>query len=435
MKVEKTLRKKAKPALSPRPVIFREQFALLWRKLFTSPVHLDSAVSKAPPSVKGALAEIAKAILRRPHSLARFLRFKLTEGEPWGYTVEELADWKTASFMADRLFATWKSDPRFQRGQRGTLFDFPDMLTHEWMQDFGKEKAKQLAGTLGEEAPLSLRVNRRFPVKEVLSSLNDSGMLPERAHLSDLSPAGITIPSYAPVLQHELFEKGAFEIQDEGSQLMSYFALWPEEFRYAFADKPGVRRTMPPGAQLPSPPKSSFVAVDACAGAGGKSLALADAMAGRGQVFAYDISDKKLLSLRQRAKRAGFNNIKTAAVKENREDELTSKFAESADLVLVDSPCSGLGVLRRNPDIKWRVSEESFRKLPELQLRLLNAYSTLVKPGGRLVYGVCTFRKAETSHIVERFLGQQKTFTSLGGGYLGPHSADGFFVWAFTRNT
>ena len=415
-----------------RGLIFRREFTAIWEKLFTSPIHLDSAVSKAPDSVKGALMEILRAILRRPHSLARFVRFYLSEGEPFGLSKEELAEWKTAEQMAARLFDTWRDDPKFQEGQGGTQFDYPDELVHEWVRDFGKETAKALTRTLGEEAPLSLRVSRKFSVQEVLSNLNDSGELEVRARFSKISPQGLVIPGYSRVMQNELFKKGAYEIQDTGSQVMSYFAIWPEAFRYALADKPGVFRSLPPKAELPPYPSKSLTVVDACAGAGGKSLALADALGGKGQVFAYDVSDKKLLSLRKRATRAGLNSIKTVLVKENEEALVVDRFKQKADIVLVDAPCSGLGVLRRNPDIKWRLDQETLERLPELQLRLLNTYGDLVKPEGRLVYGVCTFRKDETSRIVERFL-EEAPFTSEGGGFLGPHESDGFFFWSFKR--
>jgi 16S rRNA (cytosine967-C5)-methyltransferase len=189
------------------------------------------------------------------------------------------------------------------------------------------------------------------------------------------------------------------------------------------------------GQKLPALPEKTpaWTVIDACAGAGGKSLSMADALQGKGRVYAYDISDKKLLALRRRAKHAGLNNIQTHAVKEGQEAESIKRFRRTAQVVLVDAPCSGWGVLRRNPDIKWRQGTEVLIKMPEIQKRLLSVYADLVAPGGRLVFGVCTFRRAETQEVVEHFLKNHPDFTAREGGYLGPNPSDGFFMQAFER--
>ena len=420
--------------LNPVKAVFVEHFDILWTKLFTSPVHLDSAISKAPPSMKAPLAEITRVILQRPNSIAHYLGFRLSEGEPWGLTQEELADWPTARAMAERLFKTWKQDPDFKRGAKSFDTDFPPELMHEWRGEYGHIIASNLARALADDAPLSLRVTRQQPILDVLSSLNDSGVMDrDRAKLSKLSPVGITIASYAGVLQTEAHKNGWFEIQDEGSQIMSLFALWPSHFAKFLHKAPGKFIPLEKGFELPTI-TSNFNVIDACAGAGGKSLAMADALRGRGQVFSYDISERKLLSLRQRAKRAGVNNIKTVPVKPGEESVVIKKFLGKADLVLVDAPCSGWGVLRRNPDIKWRQDQDTRERMPELQFTILNNYAPLVKPGGRLVYGVCTFRKSETINMVARFLEANPDFKAGEGGFLGPHTSDGFFMQSFTRN-
>ena len=179
----------------------------------------------------------------------------------------------------------------------------------------------------------------------------------------------------------------------------------------------------------------SWTVIDACAGAGGKTLAMADAMLGRGQVFAYDVSVKKLESLRQRARRAGLTNIKAVGLTEGNEAKAIQKFSQSADRVLVDAPCSGWGVLRRNPDLKWRQNPESLERLADLQARLLDLYSSLVKKGGVLTYGLCTFRPAETTEQVKAFLSRNENFESIGGGFFGPGPSDGFFMHAFRRKS
>lgn len=173
--------------------------------------------------------------------------------------------------------------------------------------------------------------------------------------------------------------------------------------------------------------------VDACSGAGGKALALADILDGKGRVYGYDVFESKVAALKKRAKRSQLNNIQSVWVKEGDEEASLVKHLGSADLVLVDAPCSGWGVLKRNPDIKWRSNPADLKRMPELQLRLLSLYSKLVKPGGRLVYGLCTFRKEETENVVSNFLTQNPGWETTRGGYYGPGRTDGFFMQGFVR--
>jgi 16S rRNA C967 or C1407 C5-methylase (RsmB/RsmF family) len=422
-----------KPApRAPRPLNFRQAFDALWGKLFTSPVHLDSALSQAPPSQKSALAEITRLLLQRPSSLAHYLRFYLSEDEPWGLDRESLAHWPTARAMADRLFHAWKRDARFAEEGRGAPEDYPHWMIDEWRRDFGDKTARELVQALAERAPLSLRASRLKGRNEVLSALNDSRDIPLRARASAVAPYGFYYEEYVAVLGHELFKQGAYEIQDEGSQLMALFALWPREFLPMLRKVPGACRAWPKGKETPKA-KDSLVVVDACAGAGGKTLAMADALRGRSQVFAYDVSPKKLDALKKRAKRLGLHNIKTVALPEGMEEAAVGKFAGTADFVLVDAPCSGWGTLRRNPDVKWRQEYESLERLEKLQARLLDVYSALVKPGGHLTFGVCTFRKPETTDQAQAFLARHPEFEAVGGGYLGPGPSDAFYLHAFRR--
>jgi 16S rRNA C967 or C1407 C5-methylase (RsmB/RsmF family) len=422
-----------KPApKAPRPLNFRQAFDALWMKLFTSPVHLDSALSQAPPSQKSALAEITRLLLQRPSSLAHFLRFHLSEEEPWGLDRDSLAEWPTARAMAERLFQAWKRDPYFAEHGRGTPDDYPHFMIDEWRRDFGDKVAKDLVEGLAALPPLALRATRMKGRNEVLSALNDSQEIPIRARASTVAPFGFYYDEYVAVLGHELFKSGNYEIQDEGSQLMSLFALWPREFLPMLRKVPGACREWPKGKEVPKG-KDSLIVVDACAGAGGKTLAMADALRGRSQVFAYDVSAKKLDALKKRAKRMGLHNIKTVALQEEQEHLTVNKFKATADYVLVDAPCSGWGTLRRNPDVKWRQEYESLERLEKLQARLLDAYCPLVKAGGYLTFGVCTFRKAETVDQVAAFLKRHPEFESVGGGYLGPGPSDAFFLHAFQK--
>lgn len=431
-KIRPSSRPSGRPDHAPRPMNFRQAFDAIWSKIFTSPVHLDSALSQAPPSQKSALAVMMRVMLQRPSSLAHYLKFHLSEDEPWGLDRESLAEWPTARAMADRLFHAWKRDPYFADGGFPVPEDYPTWMIDEWRKDFGDKVAKDLVEGLGSPAPLSLRASRIKGRDEVLSALNDSNELDIRAKSSTVAPFAFYFPEYVAVLGHELFKSGSYEIQDEGSQVMSLFALWPEEFLPMLRKVPGPCRTWPREKEVPKG-KDSLVVVDACAGAGGKTLAMADALRGRSQVFAYDVSAKKLEALKKRARRSGLHNIKTALVEENNEGAVVNKFAGTADYVLVDAPCSGWGTLRRNPDVKWRQEYESLERLEQLQARLLDAYSPLVKPGGVLTFGVCTFRKTETVDQVAAFLARHPDFVSVGGGYFGPGPSDAFFLHAFRR--
>ena len=131
-------RPSGRPDHAPRPLNFRQAFDAIWTKIFTSPVHLDSALSQAPPSQKSALAVMMRVILQRPSSLAHYLRFHLSEDEPWGLDRESLAEWSTARAMADRLFHAWKKDPYFADGGFPVPEDYPSWMIDEWRRDFDK---------------------------------------------------------------------------------------------------------------------------------------------------------------------------------------------------------------------------------------------------------------------------------------------------------
>jgi 16S rRNA C967 or C1407 C5-methylase (RsmB/RsmF family) len=408
-----------------------EAFTQLWSDLFSSPVHLDSLLSKQPKTMKSSLARMVTPILLRPVSESESFGIGVTPGEPWSFSMEQTSEWRAATLLADRIYGSLSNPPQAPAPMRE---DFPPQMIAELDRDWGREVTQKLVSVLGREAPQGIRVARRYGADRLMREFKSSSDIPVKIELSDLSPVGVRLGGYAQVFGIPSYEKGAFEIQDEGSQIMALFALWPELY----------------GSLLTSVPQSSFVGaktvplpesvpilnvIDACAGAGGKSLALADALKGKGRVYSYDISKTKLQALRRRATRADLNNIQTLALEEGKESEQISKFKKTGDVVLVDAPCSGWGVLRRNPDIKWRQSSEHLQRMPEIQYRLLNEYSELVKPGGRLVFGVCTFRKAETRDVVAKFLEERSDFVAGPGGYLGPGPTDGFFMQSFHRQS
>jgi 16S rRNA C967 or C1407 C5-methylase (RsmB/RsmF family) len=422
------------------PTILK-QFDLVWTQLFESPVHLDSVLSKQSARHKTYLARIIPKILLRPASLGEALGIGIHPDEPWNLSAQELARWRPARLMAAQLFEIIRSGSPMPESAP-VAADFPPGMVAEWEKSFGKEVTSQLIHSLGSSPPLSLRFRRDTEIPPMVVQIrkwikaywggDGTGLDAEK---SPLVPFGIRLSGYAPILKTEWYEKGLFEIQDEGSQWMALFALWPEIFGPRLQEFPGDADSVeaPTAATLSKLNPQGLDIVDACAGAGGKTLALADLLRGKGRIYSYDTSQKKLQGLKRRAIRAGFNNIQTVTVADGEESTQLERFRSSANIVLVDAPCSGWGVLRRNPDIKWRQSSETLSRMPEIQLRLLNEYSKLVSDGGRLIFGVCTFRDAETKKLVQEFQKNHPDFISVAGGYLGPGPCDGFYMHHFRK--
>ncbi|MBI2712055.1 MAG: hypothetical protein HYX41_04190 [Bdellovibrio sp.] len=421
----------AAPAPSQRLSSVESSFAKLWESLFSSPIHLDSALSKLPVRMKSILAQLVPPVLLRPASLAEKMGIGVPRDEPWSLSSEKKAKWRPAQLIVARSYTQMsagkiETDPVAE--------DYPSWMIQEWEKDWGKESAADLVRLLAVEPPLSLRVSSKKNRQEILSALTNEDRLPVRVETSRFSPVGIRLSGYAPVLHTESFKRGEFEIQDEGSQVLAAFALWPEIFKDLLQKQPGSVSSSFSLKELPSAKEFySKTLVDACAGAGGKSLAMGDLIKGKGRIFSYDVSATKLQALKRRATRAGLNNIKTLVLSEGQESSALESFKAKADLVLVDAPCSGWGVLRRNPDIKWRQDPKVLERMPVLQSRLLDTYSTLVAPGGRLVYGLCTFRRAETIAVVENFNQTHPDFEPILGGFVGPGPCDGFFMYSWKK--
>jgi 16S rRNA (cytosine967-C5)-methyltransferase len=222
--------------------------------------------------------------------------------------------------------------------------------------------------------------------------------------------------------QHPLYLEGAIEIQDEASQLVCLLLA----------------------------PKRREMVVDLCAGAGGKSLLMGALMRGQGRVYAFDVSEKRLDKLKPRLARSGLSNIYPSLIS-NESDARLKRLSGKIDRVLVDTPCSGFGTLRRNPDLKWRQSPESIEQLKLRQTALLQRGASLLKPGGRLVYATCSVLREENQGIVVDFLGRHSEFEIVSANtilaqqhipldtgeflelYPHVHGTDGFFAAALTR--
>lgn len=410
-------------------------FRSVWTELFQGSAHLDSALSRQPRELKSELARTLQALLRRPVSESHALGLAIEKGLPWSLGLAQLANWEGAVHFYRAAREKLENEGALP-GSTATGDDYPPWLLSAWEEDWGSDTSKTLQRALGEDPPLAMRASRKLGAEDLLNRLRPGLPGEIRAVPSVVAPFGAVLSGYAPVFGSEAFQEGLFEIQDEGSQFMSLFAIWPEIFGKFLQPSPGPSSFSWRDSefdQVLKNPASPLTVVDACAGAGGKTLALADALEGRGRVYAYDTSAGKIQALRKRASRAGLRNIQGAQVEENKEEELVSRFRRRADVVLVDAPCSGWGVLRRNPDIKWRGKDSGLDRMPGLQKRILTAYSDLVAPGGSLVFGVCTFRKSETRGVVDWFSERNPDFSPVEGGYIGPGGTDGFFMQRFRR--
>lgn len=403
-----------------------------------SRTHLDSLLSKVEPGQKSRVAGLLGAFLRRPWTMASRFKIQLepTPEEFWDLNFIRLKKHSGIHATLAEMWEHWKDLPR-----EGGIEDFPPELVDSWKKEWGTNTGIGLCKLLSQDPLTTLRFHRR--------AFQDSGELKPEV---EIWLQGTTLPKsrpgnwmrsarifkgYATVQRNELYHQGYFEIQDEGSQLMAAFSLFPGEVGAVLGGSPIVER--PVNHARPEIPRSSGVrVVDACAGAGGKSLAIADLMGGKGQVFAYDVYDKKIKSLKVRLERSSENNIKAVLMPTDQANFL-DPYRESVDVVLVDSPCSGHGVLRRNPDIKWNRKPlalpkgQSERPISELQTEILSGYAGLARPGGRVVYGVCTFHKEETLGVVNGFLAANPGFELEAMGYSGPYDTDGFFMAAMRR--
>ena len=254
------------------------------------------------------------------------------------------------------------------------------VCTQDWLLESTRTRWSDAADvwqSMTLAAPLVLRVNlRRVSRERVLRHLHSDNI---DAVEGPLSPAAVIVNQRVNLLQHPLFKGGIVEIQDEGSQLVGYAC----------------------------DPRQDDVILDACAGAGGKSLQLADLQMAKGQIVANDIEWNRLKEITPRAHRAGVRSITV----ERRQPGSAARDDRQYDLVLVDAPCSGLGTARRMPMVKWRITPETLSRHARKQRQVLEEYVSHVRPGGVLVYATCSIMPEENERVVEKFLADHPEFT------------------------
>ncbi len=296
--------------------------------------------------------------------------------------------------------------------------EVPDWIYPSLQARFGADLDAEMAA-MAEAAPLDLRVNLlKSTVAEAMAALAAEGI---EATPTPLSPWGLRVAQRRPVTSGAAFQTGAVEIQDEGSQLVAHLV----------DAKPGMR------------------VADWCAGAGGKTLAIASLMENRGHIVACDVSEKRLEAAVKRLRRAGVHNVERHLTVDG--DKWVKRRAQSFDRVLVDAPCTGTGTWRRNPDGRLRLTATDLADLQPKQARILDAAERLVRPGGRLIYATCSVLREENEAQIEAFLARHPAFGVVPGSAvwalpaaypcadpyltLTPrrHGTDGFFAAVLQR--
>ena len=259
---------------------------------------------------------------------------------------------------------------------------FPPWLVKRWLNRFGMAETKLLLAAMNDIPRITIRTNTLKTNRETLLNVLKGDC--RDITLSSLTPEGLSIASpRLPLTQMDSFQNGWFAVQDEAAQMVSHLAR----------------------------PKEGETVIDACAGLGGKTGHIAQLMQNYGQVIAIDRNSKKLSALRDEMHRLGVTIVTTQPA-----DLLSTDLDRlpKADKILLDAPCSGLGVIKRNPDTKWRIKPESFPALSKTQLELLNRLAGVVKPGGVLIYAVCSMEPEETDVVMEAFLNAHSEFSMEG---------------------
>lgn len=371
------------------------------------------------------IAEAAYSVLRRKRWLAKLagpgspprLMVLLSLARLQGFSQRQI---EAALSPAERDWlakARQQPEPELTLGEQA---DMPEWLVERLAARMSTEALLSLARALNAPAPLDLRVNSiKAERTAVIAELAADGF---NAVPCPLSPQGLRMKGKPALQKHPLFLGGSIEMQDEGSQLLGYLLA----------------------------PKRGEMVVDFCAGAGGKTLLLGAMMRSTGRLYAFDVADRRLAKLKPRVARSGLSNVHPACIS-GENDTRIKRLAGKIDRVMVDAPCSGLGTLRRNPDLKWRQTAHSVAELVIKQASILAAAARLLKVGGRLVYATCSILDEENGQIVDAFLAANPGFVRLSAQeilaaqgialacgedlHLSPdrHGTDGFYAAVLER--
>ncbi len=314
----------------------------------------------------------------------------------WNNT--EFPDWEEFEGLNRKKIEARYEEVQSDRKIRESI---PDWLDELGEKEFG-DKWEQELTALNEEAKVVLRVNTlKINRKSLQTQLDEEEIASEAP---SAFPDALILEQRQNIFTRQQFKDGLFEIQDAGSQLIAPF----------LQAAPGMR------------------VIDACAGGGGKTLHLASLMQNKGRIIAMDTEGWKLEELKKRARRAGAGNIETRVIESSK---TIKRLENSADRVLLDVPCSGLGVIRRNPDAKWKLSVDFIERVKELQQHILADYSTMVKKDGLLVYSTCSLLPSENEKQVTAFLETRKdSFELVDQKWMLPSEGyDGFYMALMKR--
>ena len=302
--------------------------------------------------------------------------------------------------------------------------DVREWLWEKLVAQYGEAEALTIARSMHEGATLDIRVNTIKATRdEVLAKFIAENTTGE-ANITPTpySPIGLRMPLRLNISRHVMFTDGQIEVQDEGSQILAHLVA----------------------------AKRGMMVADFCAGAGGKTLAMGALMRNTGRLYAFDVSEKRLHSLGQRLKRSGLSNLNAQRINGENDPKL-KRLNGKFDRVLVDAPCTGLGTLRRNPDLKWRQTPQDLAELTVKQAAILARAAKLTKAGGRLIYSTCSLLSDENEQIAQAFLAAHPDYTLLNAAEIlsqqqialdtGPylkllphlHQTDGFFAAVFEK--
>ncbi len=381
------------------------------------------AYLRKPQMVDFVLAKLWPGHSQLPKVQIDMLRLALSrtlDGEPPTQVAPSVAFLGGTEAQLSQVEGLAKQSEKLPKVERVALqTSLPEFVVKRLFDELGTE-AEATAHALNVRAPLTVRVNTLKVSREDLTkALEAEGVIVTE---TALSPLGLHLETRINAHSLAAFKAGHFEIQDEGSQLL--------------------------GMLVDAPPRK---VIDACAGAGGKTLQLSAQMGNRGELFALDVDQRRLNELRLRARRAGAFNVRIHKIESD--NASVAQFENQCERVFVDAPCSGSGTLRRKPDARARLTEATIDEHAALQFELLMRFAKLVKPGGRLIYGTCSIFRQENEDVVARFLSASAEFKASDvSAWLGEalaarcvvdgnlrlfphrHNTDGFFGAVLVRN-
>ena len=390
-------------------------------QIFFKKRFADKVIEQSLKSNKKWGSRDRKFIAETTYSIVRHWRML---NEMMGITAEENNDylwklfagyliWKNIDLPEWEEFAAIDRDKILNEknnklNERKVKESIPDWLDELGERELGSCWGSELAA-LNKEAPVILRANTlKISKEKLIEKFLEIGI---QTFPLDFAGDALLVEQRQNLFKTSYFQDGYFELQDASSQLVANY----------LDVKPGMR------------------VIDACAGAGGKSLHIASIMKNKGKVLALDTEEWKLTELKKRAKRNGIDIIETRTITSSK---VIKRLAESADRLLLDVPCSGLGVLRRNPDAKWKLSTQRIDELKSLQQKILADYSSMIKPNGKMVYSTCSILPSENEKQIENFFahlyspeGHGVMFEILEEKKISPavDGFDGFYICVLQR--